>query len=192
MKANALINEFIIPKNKWVMLLSTADKYEAGDNLIDLVQTAYSITKNGSFVNSIKDVIPSDWRVYNWDKDPDIDATVFYRRPRPGENWSGFKIQGIGHDGQKLSKQHVINQVAKLLLKNGWWSETSDAMRHILSRLGAHAVTNQRTLQRLFNDSELTMITADTYTRRLTTDHYITETVFGYPVIKDWKNHDAQ
>jgi hypothetical protein len=126
------ITEITLPKNVWELIISTADKHEVGTELVDLVKNAYSVTPRGSMINSLKDVIPSDWNVIDWDKDPDIDSCVFYRHNRPNENWIGYKIQGIGHDGTRTSKDYAINKVKELLEKNGVWIESSDAMRHVL------------------------------------------------------------
>ncbi len=178
------LHEFALPKNQWELLISNADKEEVGGDLVGLVQTAYSNTPDGSFVNSLKDVIPSDWNVIDWDKDPDVDATVFYRVNRPGESWAGYKIQGIGHDGTRTSKDKALMKVQEMLQKRGWWIESSDAMRHILKKLNANPVTNEQFLQRLFKDPNLKMIDQDTYQRKLANGNVITETVFGYPIVK--------
>lgn len=175
--------EFQLPKNKWLADISNSAKQEVSGDLLDLVNTAYSKTPLGSFVNSIKDVIPSDWAVLDFDKDPDVDSCVFYRGPRKGERWQGNKIQGIGHDGSPESKQKVISKVVEFLNKPGWWSESSDAMRAVLSKLNVKSVTDVDLLKKLFNDPNLTMISKDTYKRTLANGEEITETVFGNPVI---------
>jgi len=179
------LQEFQLPKNQWELLISNSDKEELGGELVDLVKTAYTNTPQGSFVNSIKDVIPSDWNVIDWDQDPDVDSCVFYRKNRPGESWVGYKIQGIGHDGTRTSKDKAIAKVQTLIQKNGVWIESSDAMQHILKKLSAPVVTDQEFLQRLFKDANLRMIDKDTYQRKLTTGQVVQETVFGHPTLKD-------
>lgn len=176
--------EFQLPKNKWEMLISNGDKHELGGELVDLVKKAYSTTPQGSFVNSIQDVVPSDWRIIDWDQDPDVDATVFYRSERPGENWKGYKIQGLGHDGQRQSKDKAIQKMTYLLGKKGWWTESSDAMEHILKKLGLTPTADERFLKVLFNDPHLKMTDEDSYTRKLQSGQVISETVFGNPVLK--------
>jgi hypothetical protein len=178
------ISEFQLPKNEWTMLISSADKQEIGGELVDLVKHAYSFTPQGSFVNSIRDVVPSDWEVIDWDQNPDVDATVFHRANRSGEAWVGHKIQGIGHDGQKTSKERAIAKVQSLLTKSGWWIESSDAMEHILKKLSMTPVSDHRFLMRLFNDPHLKMVDEDTYTRKLSHGVTLRETVFGKPVLK--------
>lgn len=172
-----------LAKDQWTLLISTADKHELGGELVDLVQHAYTKTPMGSFVKSIKDVVPSDWKVIDWDQDPDVDACVFYRSARPGESWQGFKIQGIGHDGQQSSKKKAIEELVMLLNKTGYWIESSDAMRATLRKFSAPAVKDINTLQALFNDPKLTMVDEMTYRRRLQSGQAIIETVFGKPVI---------
>lgn len=179
--------EFALPKNTWELLMANSDKEEVGHELVDLVKTAYTSTPKGSFVNSLKDVIPSDWNVIDWDKDPDIDSCVFYRHNRPNESWVGYKIQGVGHDGTRTSKDYTISKVQELLQKNGVWIESSDAMRHILKKLNSVPITNEEFLQRLFNDNRLKMIDEDTYKRTLNDGTVIEETVFGKPRLKETK-----
>jgi hypothetical protein len=176
--------EFTLPKDQWELVISNGDKEELGTDLVSLVRQAYSNTPQGSFVNSIKDVIPSDWTVIDWDNDPDVDATVFYRANRGGENWQGYKIQGLGHDGTRTSKDKALNKIRQLLRKPGVWLESSDAMRAVLKKLNVPAVTDERLLQRLFNDPNLRMIDTDTYERILPTGQKVTETIFGNPKVK--------
>ena len=184
MRASEFLFEFELPKNKWELIISNDDKQELGTDLVSLVRQAYSNTPQGSFVNSIKDVIPSDWNVIDWDQDPDVDSCVFYRKNRNGEAWQGYKLQGLGHDGTRPSKHKAIEQIVKLLQKPGVWIESSDALRHVLNKLHAPAVTGQDFLRRLFNDPNLTMLDERTYTRTLQNGTKITETVFGHPRIK--------
>jgi hypothetical protein len=181
--------EFTLSKNQWELVVSTADKHEVGHELVNLVKHAYNNTPDGSFVNSIKDVIPSDWNVVDWDKDPDVDACVFYRGARGNENWTGYKIQGLGHDGQPQSKQRAMQKVQELLQKDGWWIETSDAMRSVLFKAGEKAVTDPQVLQQLFNDPNLEMVDQITYVRTLTGGKSIRETVFGQPRLSNAVDH---
>ena len=172
-----------LPKNQWVVDVSNSDKQEVGDNLVNLVQTAYSNTPQGSFVNSIKDVVPSDWNIIDFDADPDIDSCVFYRGPRGSERWRGNKIQGLGHDGSRASKDKAIGKIHELLGNNGWWIESSDAMRAVLKKLNVPTVTDVKLLQKLFNDPDLVMLDQDTYRRNLPNGQTVSETVFGNPVV---------
>ena len=173
-----------MPKNRWEFILSTPDKREHSDNLVDLVQTAYAKTSAGSFVNSLQDVIPSDWSVLDWDKDPELDIAIFYREARPNETWQGKKIQGIGHDGQRTSKDMALKQMASYLNKPVWWIEAADAIRHIMLKMGAPVVTDEATLQAIFPGTDLTMIDDKTYTRLVDGTNTATESVFGKPIVK--------
>jgi hypothetical protein len=179
-----ILQEFQLPKNSWELLISNADKEEVVDDLVSLVQTAYTNTSDGSFINSLKDVIPSDWNVIDWDQDPDVDACVFYREARNNEAWVGYKIQGIGHDGTRTSKDKAIQKIQALLTKPGIWLESSDAMRAVLKKLNVPAVEDVRILQALFNDPYLEMFDNDTYDRRLPSGKVVRETVFGNPKLK--------
>jgi hypothetical protein len=184
MKITEITERLEVPKNTWETVISSADKQEAGSELVNLVQNAYSNTPKGSMINSLRDVIPSDWEVLDWDHEPDIDACVFSRKARGGEHWVGTKIQGIGHDGTKTSKDKVVAHVVHMLSQPGTWIESSDAMRHVLNRLNVPAISNHKLLQYLFNDPDLVMVDDTTYTRTLPDGTKITETVFGHPKVK--------
>jgi len=175
--------ELQLPKNKWEFIMSNSDKNEVGDELVGLVKNAYSNTPQGSFVNSIKDVIPSDWHIIDHDKDPDIDVTVFYREPRANENWTGHKIQGIGHDGARKSKKKAIKKVEELLNKQGYWIEASDALRATLTKMNVPLVKDVKILRKLFNDPNLTKMDPVTYSRKLRNNKVIIESVFGKPTL---------
>lgn len=193
MRAVEFLIEFELPKNKWELVVSDHDKQELGSDLVTLVRQAYANTPRGSFVNSIKDVIPSDWNVIDWDNDPDVDSCVFYRRNRNNEKWSGYKIQGLGHDGTRTSKDKAISKIQELLSNPGVWIESSDAMRHVLKKLNVPSITNEKFLQKLFNDPNLKMIDDDTYVRFLPDGKKIIETVFGNPkLIKDTESVDEE
>ena len=171
-------------KNKWEVLLSNPDKKIEGERLIDLVDTAYSVTPLGSFVKTINDVIKSQWVVIDYNEEAGIDACVFYRNPRPDENWLGQKIQGIGHDGEKDSKKIVVKKMVDLLEKDGYWTEVSDKMEEVIRRNGGRAVTDLETLQKLFPNSNIEMLEAGQYQRTIDNGEVVKETVFGFPIIK--------
>lgn len=184
MRAKDFLIEFQLPtKNTWELLISTADKHEASNDLISLVQAAYDKTPHGSFINNVHDVVSSDWLVIDCDDDPDVDAAIFYRAARGNESWVGNKIQGLGHDGTTVSKQAAITKIHKLLHQSGWWIESSDAMRRVLLNIKAPVITDEKLLQQLFNDPDLYMVDKHTYTRIIPTGSII-ETVFGNPVIR--------
>jgi hypothetical protein len=181
MKITEILEGFQLQKNQWALDISNDAKHEVSDDLINLVQTAYAGTAQGSFVNNVSNLLPSDWAVLDFDADPDVDSAVFYRGPRAHEPWTGFKIQGLGHDGSRASKDRALDKLAEMLGKPGWWIESSGALRSVLTRRGCPAVSNQQLLQGLFPDSDLQMIDNTTYTRRLSEGGLVTETVFGNP-----------
>jgi hypothetical protein len=184
MKIAEILLELNLQKNRWELDISNDAKVEVSDDLISLVQGAYAGTEQGSFVNNVSNLLPSDWAVLDFDEDPDVDSAVFYRGPRPSENWIGYKIQGLGHDGSRVSKDHTLKKIQTMLSQPGWWIESSGALRGVLSKRGVRVVNDQRLLQSLFPDSKLRMIDDNTYTRVLSDGNSITETVFGNPVLK--------
>lgn len=174
-------------KGEWLTLMSQADKEELSDQLIDVVKTAYAGTAHGSFIKSLKDVVASDWVALDWDTDPELDVAVFWRKPRAGEPWAGNKIQGVGHDGQRQSKDMLMDKMRELLNQNGWWSESGAAVRKILLRGGVPVITDAGLIRALFPDSNIRMIEQFTYVRTLPNGQEITESVFGHPVVPGYK-----
>lgn len=172
-------------KNEWITL-SDADKEELSDQLIKVVQTAYVGTNAGSFVNSLKDVMPSDWMVLDWDQDPEVDAAIFWRGPRSGEPWGGKKLQGLGHDGQKDSKKKMLSKMTELLKtkSENWWSESSGVIRERFLSHNVPFVKDIQTIQKVFPKTPVTMIDPSTgqYERDLG-GKIIVETMFGHPII---------
>jgi hypothetical protein len=183
MKINEILTEFQLQKNQWAVDISNDAKQEVSDDLIHLVQTAYAGTARGSFVNNVSNILPSDWAILDFDDEPDVDSAVFYRGPRPGESWKGFKIQGLGHDGTKASKDHSLSRMVAMLNRPGWWIESSGTLRGVLANRGCNIVQDPATLQSLFPNTGLEMINQNTYTRQLPDGASITETVFGHPKV---------
>lgn len=181
MKISEILVEFQLQKNQWALDISNDAKHEVSDDLIHLVQTAYAGTAQGSFVNNVSNLLPSDWAVLDFDADPDVDSAVFYRGPRANEPWTGFKIQGLGHDGSRASKDRALDKLVEMLGKPGWWIESSGALRSVLARRGCPVVSNHRLLQGLFPNTGLKMIDNATYSRHLSQGETVTETVFGNP-----------
>lgn len=182
------MKQFKFPKNFWTFIVTSSGKNKLAYNFIDLVQKAYSNTPQGSFVNTVNDVTPSEWIAYDWDKDSDADSVIFFRKSRSNEPWKGFKIQGIGHDTQRISIDKVMLKVKGLLMKPGWWIEASDAMEHILYKdKKIPYVTNQFFAENLFPRTRLKMLGDSNKPgkyKRLAGSHEIKETIFGNPKLK--------
>lgn len=186
MKVNQLITEFLkLTKNRWEDIDDAEDKKHYGDELTKLVKTAYGKSSLGSFVNSQKDVDISDWLVLDWDKDPEIDATIFYRLPRSSEKWTGFKIQGTGHDGSAGSKEAIFDKLVKQLSEPKWWIEASGHLRKVLLKKNCRVVTDIEVIRKLFNNNSIELDKSGAYTRPLSNgSHTEQESVFGKPVLK--------
>jgi len=170
----------IAKKSKTWYMLDTKEVLKISDNVIDLIQTAYAKTSDGSFVNSKSDIARSYfWTAISWDELPDADAIIFGRKSP-----QGIKIQGIGHDGQKQSREFVIKRLVKLLNTTGYWVEASDAMEHVLYKNSVPYISDENKAQKVFPNSNLTMIgDKGKYQRRLENGKKIKETIFGKPKI---------
>lgn len=181
-------SEFIIQESnasQWELLVSAHDKSHWGEDLINLVQSAYKNTNLGSFVNSLNDVQRSDWLVLDWDQDSRQDCAIFYRTNRPNETWTGNKIQGIGHDRRPESKKHTLGRVVELLAKPGWWVESGDSLANTLGNLGVVPVKDEALLQALFPNTDLQMLNRNgKYQRRLPDGNTVQEVVYGKPNVK--------
>lgn len=170
-------------KGKWEVVTSDPDKKNEAERLIDLVDTAYRKTPEGSFVKSSDDVIHSNWLVIDYNEIENIDICIFYRGPRSDENWTGRKIQGIGHDGQPESKRMAIHKFIDILSENGTWVEASDKLEEILLNSDCNRVTDVNIIQKLFPNSKVEMLVTGQYKRSLG-DKIIQESVFGLPLFK--------
>jgi hypothetical protein len=172
-----------LPKNKWVNIDS---KEEYSDELINLVQTAYKNTPEGSFINTKRDIIPSEWHSIDLDENPDIDATIFYRNSRANESWNGKKIQGIGHDGSREAIDALLKRLQNLLNQTGNWIEASDALEHILYKMGVPYIQDQKEASKIFPNSNLKMVgDRGKYERNLEDGKKVKETIFGKPQLKN-------
>jgi hypothetical protein len=180
MKLISLIHELNVKRGNWVQPHIPI----RGEELVDLVQTAYKRTPEGSFVNSVGDLKPSEWLAMDFHNDVRLDVTIFYRRARSNENWKGNKIQGIGHDGTKEAKKIVLTKLVQLLKKNGWWIEASDKLEEVLYGMGVPYIKDEEKLQSLYNDGTLKMLgEKGKYIRELGGGKKIRETTFGKPII---------
>jgi hypothetical protein len=179
MKLILLINELNVKRGKWVQPYIPI----RGEELVDLVQTAYKRTPEGSFINSVGDLKPSEWLAKDFHNDERLDVSIFYRRARSGEKWKGNKIQGIGHDGSKEGKQIVLTKLVQLLKKRGWWIEASDKLEEVLYGMGVPYVKDEETLKTIYNDENLKMIgERGKYVREIGGGKKIRETTFGNPL----------
>lgn len=169
-------------KGKWELMLSTSFSDNNSQSVISLVEEAYKVTSLGSFIKTTKDVKSSNWEVLDWDQDPDPDVAIFYRSSRRGELWVGKKIQGIGHDGQRGSKDKVIERLVSLLKLPGNWIEASDAMARVLYSKGVNVVKSPTVVSLLFPDWNVNMTESGEYIRKIRATSY-KETCFGRPVI---------
>ena len=169
-----------LKKGKW----QDINPMDRAEELIDLVQTAYRKAPEGSFVNTKSDLQGSEWHSIDYNKDPLVDATIFYRKARSNESWKGLKIQGIGHNGERPSIDLVLKRLKTLLNKSGIWVEASDAMEHVLYKMGAPYVSDEEYAQRMFPDTDLKMAgDRGKYTRKVGSK-VIKETIFGKPKLK--------
>ncbi len=180
MKYILAINELNVKKGKWIKPMISI----RGEELIDLVQTAYKKTPEGSFINSTGDLKPSEWLAKDFHNDDKLDITIFYRYPRNNEKWKGQKIQGIGHDGSKEAKDLVLTKLIELLRIRGWWVEASDKLEEVLYKNKVSYIKDEFLLKKLYNDKNLQLIgDKGKYNRYLGNNKKIQETTFGNPII---------
>jgi len=182
------MHTFKFHKNFWQLIVTTTAKSRLAPNFVGLVQAAYAKTPEGSFVNTLNDVVATNWIALDWDKDEDADSCIFFRKSRPNESWKGFKIQGIGHDTQRTSIDKVLIKVKDQLIKKGWWIEASDAFEHILYKdRRVPVVTDEDFLVSLFPTSNLQLLNdrqkPGKYVRGVA-GKSVKESVFGNPTLK--------
>lgn len=184
------MQEIKFPKNRWTFVTTTTAKTKLAPNFIDLVQTAYEKTPEGSFVNTLKDVLSSEWIAFDFpgEKSGNPNCVIFYRKNRSNEPWNGWKIQGIGHDSTRPAIDKVIKQVKTQLKKDGWWVEASDALEHLLYKDKYVKYVNSEILaNQIFPNSSLKMLDDNLkpgrYSRKVG-GHVVKETIFGKPKLR--------
>lgn len=166
----------IASKKKTWYLLDNKEVLKVSDDVIELVQTAYKNTQDGSHINSKDDMLRStDWFLIDWDELPDVDAVIFGRKTK-----FGVKVQGIGHDGDPISKDLVINKLVNILKKSGYYIESSHKVENILYKNDVPYIKSEDLLNSIYPNSNLKMIgDKGKYTRELQNGRIINETTFG-------------
>jgi hypothetical protein len=94
-----------------------------------------------------------------------------------------MKIQGIGHDGSREAINILLNRLKKLLNKNGTWTEASEAMEHILYKLGVPYVKDESLAQKIFPKTNLKFLGDRGKYIRDVGSKKVKETIFGKPKI---------
>lgn len=174
------INEKNVRKGQWVKPMISS----RGEELVDLVQTAYKKTSDGSYINSVGDLKNSEWIAKDFNDDPELDITIFYRHPRNNETWKGKKIQGIGHNGSDAAKKRVLEKLQDLLNQKGWWVEASEALEAVLYKKGIPYVDDEIYARKVFPNSNLKFIGNKGQYTRNTGSKKIKETIFGIPIVQ--------
>lgn len=168
-------------KGQWQLFTPGGKALGIATNLLELIKTAYKKTTMGSFVNTKDDVRKSFyWQVIDIDTDPEADVCVFGRKRRGKEKWQGVKIQGIGHDGERTSKDKAIEKLVELLKKPGFWIEASEAPERVLRKNSVRICTEDEVRQ-LFPTGIDEYHDDGSYTRTVEDGTRVTETSFGNP-----------
>jgi len=122
-------------KNQWVSFDSSdlnsnkSSDIDITDEILALLKTAYS-NAGGHHDFQSKSDIPGkqdSWELIDLDQDPEPDAV------RVGKNRSGGeKLTAIGHDGQRASKDAVLQRIVTMLNTTGYYAEVSGTMANFL------------------------------------------------------------
>ena len=173
------IESILKRKGEWTLLSSSGEAMEIYKTLMDLVNNAYQNTKLGSFLKYRSDVGKSQyWEIIDVDDDPEPDVCVFGRKPGSNEKWSGIKLQGLGHDGQRISKDSAIEKMVSLLNKGGFWIEASDAVESILRKKGVR-ICKEDEVSKAFPNGIDEYNPDGSYLRTLLDGKQVQETSFG-------------
>lgn len=173
------IESLLKRKGEWILLSSSGEAMEIYQTLIDLVKNAYENTKLGTFLKYRSDIGKSQyWEIVNVDDDPEPDVCVFGRNPGSNEKWSGIKLQGLGHDGQRISKHSAVEKMVSLLNKGGFWIEASDVVESILRKKGVR-ICKEEEVSKAFPNGIDKYNSDGSYLRTLPDGKQIQETSFG-------------
>jgi|APSaa5957512576_1039674.scaffolds.fasta_scaffold33434_2 hypothetical protein len=136
-------------KNKWIELIKKNNRKELVDNLYVLIDGAYGKLGGHVGIKTPNDILSPNyawWEAVDVDIDPEADAVIFGKKTK-----FGFKMSGLGHDGQSKSKSIAIDQMSKQLNKKGYWIEASGKLSKILKRAGTPYLTSQEDVERLWS-----------------------------------------
>ena len=179
-------------KGDWIDLEKSTVKnqikkdFPTRENLFDLINSAYMNALNSPHVGikSPDDIVGSEydyWEAIDINENPYADAVLF------GKRKFGIKLSGIGHNGEKLSKQVLLKYQVELLNKNGYWVEASSPVADIMKAKGAPIFTDKEKIQKLFPNSHFTKWYDDgSYNRAMdnkSRNSSTREYVFGNPKI---------
>lgn len=193
MKLAELNEELKLIKGEWGKIpkwgtISKAEKQAVGDELTKLNHTAFDRTQadeGGGYIATKTDINVTKWIALDWDSDDDIDATIFYRKPKPYETWRGYKIRGIGHDDKQRSITEIEDKIVELLNKSGWWIEATGSFKTLLKSKGCIVVDDVAFIRKLFDDPNIEMDDKISFRRVLPVGALSpVTTVFGKPVLK--------
>ena len=141
-------------KADWIDLSNNPEKGiiekdpELKQNMFDLVDFAYRKRLNSPHfgVKSPSDVVGSKydyWEAIDINENPEADAVLF------GKKRNGIKISGLGHDGEKISKNALTKKMAELTKIDGYWIEASGQPANILRFHGANILTDKEKVLKL-------------------------------------------
>lgn len=122
----------LYPKNKWVELKGEK-AIELKKNLSNLFYIAYKNIGGYEGLDSEQDfahTVEKDKVIFfaaDINSEPSADVVISGRDTK-----YGYKITGIGHDGERPSKTEVVGKTADLLKKPGTFLEVSDSLAKFL------------------------------------------------------------
>ena len=172
---NSLYNK----KNKWIEMIDKGERKQVADNLWVLVQNSYAKLGGHPSIPNVDSIFKGDtyyWEGIDNDKDPEADGVLF------GKKRNGIKISGMGHDGERYSKDQLIQKLSAQLKKKGYWIEASDAVEKIMYKNGVK-YSDQSTVEKVFKQTVEWQNNKGQYKREVTPGKYHIETLFGNPKI---------
>ncbi len=152
-------------------------------NIFNLVDFAYrkNLKEPHVGLKSKDDVLSLNydyWEAIDIDNRPDADAVIF------GKKVYGVKISGIGHNGNIIAIHYLIDELSRILKKQGYWIEASKKVASILKSQNVLVYSNREKIQKMFSDSTFKWFDDNSYIRTLKNGNYTSrEYIFGNPII---------
>ena len=133
------------PKNKYVEL-PHSDVADYADNIIDLINKAYS-TKGGNLelrtANDLKNSDLTYWVAQDFDADPDADIAIGGKKTS-----HGTKVTVIGQDTSPAGRKEAVLKMISLMKTRGFYAELDV---DLADKLGLKPIKNEKEIRNVLN-----------------------------------------
>jgi len=168
-----------LPKNTWTSV--------SADDLSETqMQEIWSLFKRtyfsiGMHISSLEELFLKCPHLIILDNDGDQIINAFIAMTKT--KW-GYKLNALGHDGTRLSKDAIINKHYELLTTSGYFAALSEKMESVMRDRGLENVKDSRVLYSIFGD-KIEVVEDGYYMKYVDLVGLKRKCIFGLPVIPE-------